>query len=74
MPARFNFLSLTKVTSLMLTQDTHWTLRFLAILWPFQLIVLYTRFKKTAASELQDKIFQSGAGSTFKQGLKKCTF
>lgn len=73
-PIYFNFLSLTEVTSQMLAQDTHWGLRFLAILWPFQQILLYTRFKNSAASALQGKIFQVRAGSAFKRGFMKRTF
>lgn len=74
MPIYFNFLSLAEVTSQMLAQDTHWGLRFLAILQPFQQILLYTRFKNSAALDLQDKISQVKARSVFKRGLMKRTF
>lgn len=74
MPIYLNFLSLTAVTRQMLTQDTHCTLRFLAILWSFQHIFLHTWFKNSTASEFLDKIFHLGAGSIFKKGLKKITF
>lgn len=51
MTTYFNFLSLIKVTSPMLTQCTYWTLRFLAILWPFNLMLSYMMFKNGASSE-----------------------